>query len=74
MEKKVTEVPIQKKSEQKKKVGFYCRVSTATSAQIHSLSFRASYLLRHALNVKGWHVEDIYIQPEEYTHEYKKRA
>ena len=41
MEKKVTEVPIQKKSEQKKKVGIYCRVSTATSAQIHSLSFQA---------------------------------
>ena len=44
-----------------KRVGIYCRVSTASSAQVHSLSAQASYLLQYSMNHKGWIVTDIYI-------------
>ena len=43
------------------KVGIYCRVSSPTAAQIHSLSAQASYLLKFALHHRGWIVTDIYI-------------
>lgn len=43
------------------RVGIYCRVSSASSAQIHSLSSQASYLLKYVLKRSGWIVEDIYI-------------
>ena len=44
-----------------KRVGIYCRVSTASSAQVHSLAAQASYLLQYSMNHRGWIVTDIYI-------------
>ncbi len=44
------------------KVGIYCRVSSPTSAQLHSLAAQASHLLQYALHHRTWVVEDIYIE------------
>lgn len=44
-----------------KRIGIYCRVSTPTPAQLHSLSAQASFLLKYALRHRSWVVADIYI-------------
>ncbi len=43
------------------KIGIYCRVSSSTPAQLHSLAAQASHLLQYSLHHRGWIVEDIYI-------------
>ena len=61
MAKEITIIPPKPKPPVRKRVGIYCRVSKATSAQIHSLAAQASFLLRYVMTVPGWIAEDIYI-------------
>ena len=58
MAKKVTRIEPDPQLAKLEKVGIYCRVSSSTPAQIHSLSSQASYLLKYALNHRGWMVAD----------------
>ena len=61
MAKKVTQLDQRAPLPRLDKVGIYCRVSSATPAQIHSLSAQASFLLRYSLKRWGLGVHDIYI-------------
>ena len=62
MERKITRIVRDPQFPQIEKVGIYCRVSSATSAQLHSLSAQASHLLHYAMHHRGWFVEDIYLE------------
>ncbi len=52
------------KPAQLEKVGIYCRVSTATGAQLHSLAAQASYLTKYVMRHSGWYLTDIYLDVE----------
>jgi len=64
MEKKVTVIPARKDVAGIKKVGIYCRVSSPSSAQLHSLAAQASYLTKYVMSHIGWRIADIYIDVE----------
>ena len=63
MEKKVTRIP--PKSELSmdpfKHVGIYCRVSSSSKKQLHSLAAQASGLARRVATQHLWKLEDIYL-------------
>lgn len=44
-----------------KKVGIYCRVSSAAQTQMNSLAQQASFFVRMVSKRYDWHLEDIYI-------------
>ncbi len=57
----VTIIPIKEGLPHYEKVGIYCRVSSASAAQLHSLAAQASFLTKYALKHHGWLLGDIYI-------------
>lgn len=61
MEKKVIVIPAKENIASIQKVGVYCRVSSSSSAQLHSLSAQASYLTRYVMARIDWRLTDIYI-------------
>jgi len=64
MEKKVTVIPARKDVFRIEKVGIYCRVSSPSSAQLHSLAAQASYLTKYVMNRMDWRIADIYLDVE----------
>lgn len=63
MEKKIEVIPASKKSGTVS-VGIYCRVSSPSSAQLHSLAAQASYLTRLVSARRDWILADIYLDVE----------
>ena len=49
MEKKITVIPATESFPRIEKVGIYCRVSSATGAQLNSLAAQASYLTKYVI-------------------------
>ena len=64
MEKKVTVIPARKYVLGIDKVGIYCRVSSPSSAQLHSLAAQASYLTKYVMSRMDWRIADIYLDVE----------
>ncbi len=60
-ERKVTTIPVIPKIEHLSKVGVYCRVSSARTDQLRSMSAQASHLTKTALNCRSWQLVDIYL-------------
>ncbi len=63
MEKKVTRIPPKNEISKDlyKRVGIYCRVSSASKKQLHSLAAQASGLVRRVSVQHFWKLEDIYL-------------
>ncbi len=64
MEKKITVIPATKPFPKIEKVGIYCRVSSPSGAQLHSLAAQASYLTKYVMSHPGWYLADIYLDVE----------
>lgn len=64
MEKKITVIPARKDAPGINKVGIYCRVSSPSSAQLHSLAAQASYLTKYVMSHIDWRIADIYLDVE----------
>lgn len=64
MEKKVIVIPAKKDALGIKRVGIYCRVSSPSTAQLHSLAAQASYLTKYVMGHIEWRVADIYLDVE----------
>ena len=64
MEKKITIIPASIPFPTKQRVAIYCRVSSATGAQLHSLAAQASYLTKYVMCRFGMLLEDIYLDVE----------
>lgn len=60
-ERKVTTIPVIPKLERLRKVGIYCRVSSARTDQLRSMSAQASHLTKTVLNCRSWRLIDIYL-------------
>lgn len=61
MEKKITVIPATIPLPTKQRVAIYCRVSSASGAQLHSLAAQASYLTKYVMIRFGMQLEDIYL-------------
>lgn len=61
MEKKITVIPANIPLPTKQRVAIYCRVSSASGAQLHSLAAQASYLTKYVMIRFGMQLEDIYL-------------
>ena len=64
MEKKITVIPANIPFPTKQRVAIYCRVSSATGAQLHSPAAQASYLTKYVMSRFGMLLEDIYLDVE----------
>ena len=64
MEKKITVIPANIPLPRKERVAIYCRVSSASGAQLHSLAAQASYLTKYVMIRFGMQLEDIYLDVE----------
>ena len=64
MEKKITVIPASIPFPRKERVAIYCRVSSPSGAQLHSLAAQASYLTKYVMLHLGWHLADIYLDVE----------
>lgn len=60
-ERKVTTIPIIPTFQHLRKVGVYCRVSSARADQLRSMSAQASHLTKTVLNCRSWQLIDIYL-------------
>lgn len=60
-ERKVTTIPVIPKLERLRKVGVYCRVSSARTDQLRSMSAQASHPTKTVLNCRSWQLIDIYL-------------
>lgn len=61
MKDRVTVIEPSEEFEPYERVGIYCRVSSSSSAQLHSLASQASYLTRYVMSRRGWLLVDIYL-------------
>ncbi|MCM1508763.1 MAG: recombinase family protein [Ruminococcus flavefaciens] len=61
IERKVTTIPVVPTFQHLRKVGVYCRVSSARADQLHSMSAQASHLTKTVLNCRSWQLIDIYL-------------
>ena len=52
---------LQMKKYERKAVGIYARVSTAHSAQLHSVSLQLSALVQQVYHTLNWQLADIYV-------------
>ena len=52
---------LQTKKYERKAVGIYARVSTAHSAQLHSISLQLSALVQRVYHTLNWQLADIYV-------------
>lgn len=64
MEKKITVIPASIPFPTKQRVAIYCRVSSASGAQLHSLAAQASYLTKYVMSRGDWYLTDIYLDVE----------
>ena len=64
MEKKIIVIPANTPFPTIQRVAIYCRVSSATGAQIHSLTAQASYLMKYVMSRFGMQFADIYLDVE----------
>lgn len=60
-ERKVTTIPVIPTFQHLRKVGVYCRVSSARTEQLRSMSSQASHLIKTVLNCRSWQLIDIYL-------------
>ena len=64
MEKKITVIPASIPFPRIQRIAIYCRVSSATGAQLHSLAAQASYLTKYVMRRGDWCLTDIYLDVE----------
>ena len=64
VDKKIDVIPAVPKTIGKNKVGIYCRASSSSSAQLHSLANQASWLTRYVAGRPDWFLADIYLDVE----------
>ena len=63
MEKKITRIPASSElyPDSRKHVGIYCRISSSSKKQLHSLAVQVSGLTRRVASCPTWILEDIYM-------------
>ena len=64
MEKKITVIPASIPFPRIQRIAVYCRVSSASGAQLHSLAAQASYLTKYVMSRGDWYLTDIYLDVE----------